>query len=410
MKNKKTIAFFGTMNAMPMMYALELRKKGYDVTYIVDRPKDELLSRPEYHYPEINYPYPEWIVEIPTFPPVLYGIFPRFFSVLLKSLLKLKLGKKIDYFILNGFFISFSQYMTNSVTLGLSHGSDLTEWAKRDNEVLFNSFINKSIFKFIPKYLSSKIIKLIVKNQYEGFSSCDAIINFAKGVNVEGDKLISEFESMGIKYIPRYDISFAPLVGQSREFKQNLDKLVIFSGVRFSYKTFTSSSEGRNKGNDLIIQGIAEYIKRNKNVEIHFVEKGLDVELAKKLCTELDLDSYIVWHKEMELTKLLELYQKSDICFDQVGDHWISAIGGYSLWLGKPLIANCNTLTEREIWPEHNPVLNASTKSQIFERLVQLENIECRRKISIESKIFAEKYLSPEKTINEIDEFIKTRS
>ena len=35
----------------------------------------------------------------------------------------------------------------------------------------------------------------------------------------------------------------------------------------------------------------------------------------------------------MSFIKLLKLYQNSDICFDQVGAHWIAAIGAYALYL-----------------------------------------------------------------------------
>ena len=50
------IVFLGTMNAMPMMYAWELKKLGYRVLYFVDRPQSDTLSRPENHFPEISYP------------------------------------------------------------------------------------------------------------------------------------------------------------------------------------------------------------------------------------------------------------------------------------------------------------------------------------------------------------------
>ena len=39
----KCIVFMGGMNAMPMMYALELRHAGYDVLYLVDVPRHDTL-------------------------------------------------------------------------------------------------------------------------------------------------------------------------------------------------------------------------------------------------------------------------------------------------------------------------------------------------------------------------------
>ena len=52
------IFFIGTTNAMPMAYAIELKKFNYDVKYIVDVASDNMLSRPEFHYDSIKYPYP----------------------------------------------------------------------------------------------------------------------------------------------------------------------------------------------------------------------------------------------------------------------------------------------------------------------------------------------------------------
>ncbi|RPD95630.1 hypothetical protein EGN69_07735 [Pseudomonas monteilii] len=100
-----------------------------------------------------------------------------------------------------------------------------------------------------------------------------------------------------------------------------------------------------------MLRGLALYYELNKNIEIHLVEKGEDFVAAKSLCHELGLSEVVVWHKEMTFKQLLSLYDKADICFDQVGAHWIGAIGGYALWLGKPLIANDEMLIAEGVWP-----------------------------------------------------------
>jgi len=67
-------------------------------------------------------------------------------------------------------------------------------------------------------------------------------------------------------------------------------------------------------------------------IKVHFVEKGEDLHYAKEreLCKKLGLENVVIWHKEMPFKDLLALYRDSDICFDQLGDHWIAGIGGYA--------------------------------------------------------------------------------
>mgnify|MGYP001365585535 CR=1 FL=1 len=86
-KSDGPIVFIGSTNAMPMMYAIELKKLGYDVIYFVDRPSTDLLNRPENHFPSISYPYPEWIVEV-NIPSQM--MIPFFRKSLLKYLKKKK--------------------------------------------------------------------------------------------------------------------------------------------------------------------------------------------------------------------------------------------------------------------------------------------------------------------------------
>ena len=102
---------------------------------------------------------------------------------------------------------------------------------------------------------------------------------------------------------------------------------------------------------------------------------------------------------------LLKLYNRSDICFDQVGKHWVGAIGGYALWLGKPLIANIERPIKSGVWPTNNPILNATNDVDILNSLIKLNNNEFRQQKSMESKEFAENYFSSYKLINDIFKF-----
>ena len=398
----EVIVFMGTMNAMPMMYALELKKLGYEVIYFVDVKKSDILSRPENHFPDINYPYPSWIVELILPSQTLLPLFPRLFAAWYKWRIGQLTKNKVGCFILNGLFTALTPYLSGYPSkVALSHGSDLDIWAKtEDTQELINGIKNRSIFKYLPEKITKSAIKYIVKNQYIGYQQSNAVLYFPIGFNAAADKIIRKLTDFGVRYVPRYDISFEPMRGQSRDFKQTSGNMQIFSGVRFLYRTFPDGDKGSSKGNDVIIEGIAKYFSMNPNIQVHFVEKGEDVQFAKDLCRQHGLEQVVVWHKEMPFKDLLTLYRESDICFDQLGTHWIGAIGGYALWLGKPLIANVESAVRSGIWPANNPVCSAHTSEEVYEWLVRLENTEFRRSVSENSKGFVETYMCVGRALN----------
>jgi len=398
----KLIVFMGSMNAMPMMYALELKKLGYDVIYFVDVSKENALSRPENHFPDIDYPYPPWVIELVLPSQIILSFFPRLFALMYQRRIRKVTKKEIGCFVLNGFFISLAPYLNKSSSkVSLSHGSDLDVWANTEClSVLVQSFKKRSIFKYLPSIMSKLLINKVVKRQYFGYSHTHTVVYFPKCFDAEGDKVIQKLMDQGVRYVPRYDISFEPLKGQSREFKNSTGTLQVFSGVRFLFRTFPDGNDGYNKGNDILIEGIAKYIAINPNIRVHFVEKGEDVQYAKELCQKLGIEDVVVWHKEMPFKDLLALYQNSDICFDQVGSHWIGAIGGYALWLGKPLIANPEPAVLSGVWPDSNPVCSAKTSNEVCDCFIRLEDVEFRKEVSNSSKVFVEKYMGPKMALS----------
>lgn len=396
-KNLGPVVFLGGINAMPMMYALELKKQGIDVLYFVDRPISDTLSRPENHFQDIHYPYPDWIVELTLPTQIFLPLFPRIFAQWISRKISIRTKKQPQAFVVNGFFCSISPYLKSKAPkIFLPGGSELDSWADVDNaDVLGQTFAKRSIFKFLPAPVARKLIKHIVQRQFVGATGCAKILYFPRGFNEAGDRVLEKIEASGADVLSRYDISFEPLKYEPRGEVRKSGKLIIFSGVRFLFETFPDGNKGYGKGNDVIIRGLAEYYKLNKNIEIHFVEKGEDVVAAKQMCIDLGIDDAVVWHPEMKFVDLLKLYENADVCFDQVGQHWIGAIGFYALWLGKPLIANDRRAIEAEVWSGDSPILSAQNPQEIKNQLLKLEEREFRHEISTRSMNFADAHLGP---------------
>lgn len=397
----KSIVFMGSMNAFPMTYALQLKKYGYEVFYIVDVPKSDMLSRPENHYPFIEYPYPDWIIEWTLPLQIILLLSPKIFAKLLSGMLKKHVNKTIGCYVLNGFFISLSPYLPEVTRVALSHGSDLDVWANVDSvDELRKGIFQTKYTKIIPIFIQDLLLKNFIAKQKKGFQNSNFLNYMPPGYNKVGDKIVSNLQNDGVCYIPRKHASFASIAGQNRDYRENTSTLQIFSGVRFLYQSFPRGNTGYNKGNDKIIEGLARYYHDNQNISIHFVEKGTDLLAAKQLCKKLGLEAAITWHKEMPFQDLIALYQQSDICFDQVGDHCIGAIGIYALWFGKPLIADDTVYVDSGCWPHDNPVCKAKNPDDIFGWLCRLSDNEKRKKVSVASRIFADQHLDIEKFPN----------
>lgn len=406
-KETGPVVFIGGMNALPMMYAIELKKLGYDVLYFVDAPISDTLSRPENHFSDITYPYPDWIVEFPLVTQMVLPFLRKYYSKKIEERISSLRKTPTQVYVLNGFFISLAPYLSGRAKkIALSHGSDFHSWADIEGvNNLANSFKARSVFKYMPAFLAKKLIGAAVRNQYDGFKYSDRVVCFPKGFNKFGDRVQDRLRKDGVEILERYDISFEPLKNEKRDFKSQGKNIVIFSGVRFMYKTFSEGDLGCSKGNDHIVHGLGAFFKERKDIEIHFVEKGPDVEAAKKLCSENGLEDVVVWHSEMKFKELLELYRLADICFDQVGDHWIGAIGGYALWLGKPLIANDALPVKVGFWPEENPVFRASSAEEVCAQLKALADEDVRECASEMSKSFAERYMAPNYLLNNVFDF-----
>ena len=56
----------------------------------------------------------------------------------------------------------------------------------------------------------------------------------------------------------------------------------------------------------------------------------------------------------------------SDVCFDQVGSHWIGAVGVYALLLDKPLIANYSDENFFVSDDGFKPILKSETTEGVY--------------------------------------------
>lgn len=397
----RTAAFVGSMNAMPMTYALQLRKRGWDVTYFVDAPPGDHLSRPEHKFPGIiRYPYPAWIIERPVLSPLIAALGPAFlFRDILATL------RRVDVVVLSGFYLCLRRYLSPSQTvLFLSHGSDLHVWCDSTNvgrlACLFAARIGA-----VPARL---VVTRAVRRMIESLKKVTAVITFPPGLSEPGETILArELAGTNVARIARYDISFADLPRpDGLEQPGPSDSLRIVCGTRHTFRRHPGLSDEENKGTDVIIRGLARYARLGRRtLEVHFFRKGLDLAEARALCESLGIAGNVSWHEEMPFHEFLKLHQRCDIAFDQLGSHWMGS-GMYAMYLGMPVVTNSRKDVLEPYWGEPSPLCHAQNEEDVVDWLVKLEDPVLRRELGAQSHRFAVAHFDDKLTTEAILSFV----
>lgn len=194
---------------------------------------------------------------------------------------------------------------------------------------------------------------------------------------------------LGIKktiYMPLIsDFSFFnPIKVTNDKFK---DKFIIFHPANHIWGV---------KGNDILIKGFSQFVRHNPNAVLLCIESGIDLDKSKKLIKSLGIEEKVIFSKRMNGEELLYHYNIADVVVDQFIFDGLGGIGVETLCCKKPLIVKCNKNAYKNLLPESPPILDASTPSEITERLLELENDEVRHEIGENGRTWIEKYFSPE--------------
>jgi len=392
----KKIAFVGTVNAMPMMYAKKFKAAGYDTIYVVDVSADNKLSRPEAHFPDVQYPYEKWVKELLIKRPSLKSVLPRIFFRKIINQVSCR-----DVYFLCDWYISIAPFLSQKATvIILPHGADLDTWC---NESKADQIARSGKFSFFFP-LKKIIAKIIINNMRKGLSRADAITYFPEKFNEDGDLVLREFD--GKKIFRRYDVDLS-LVNLSNHEKEG-DLLTICSAVRFDYIDKNDSGNKYLKGNDVIIRGISKYYREHsKKIRVLFFNKGRDLMEAKRLCVDEGIADVVEWKDTVPLRELIDIYNRSDICFDQVGRHWMGAVGVYALLANKPLIANYRPEILDGQLKGINPILQASTVDQVFNNLLRLSDPVERLCVGSKGREFASNNFDADNLFHEYVNYIE---
>jgi len=390
------IVFLGNMNNIVFAVAKRLHEKNYDVTFLIDAPKNFLLDRPESYEPELSGNYPAWIKEVIVKEGMraIKFIYPNIF---LKHIIQIL--DEYDVVFLNGFWISLGKYLKKDKwVINVFAGFDLEFADERNIDHYVKSFYNSSWRKIFPRFAVRSFYKKSIKAQAAGIRRADVVNYYPKGINIVGDELLESikkgqsFKRLQLRGLICSQFPYAPP-------DPSKNKFVILSITRF----FFLNKRNDNKRNDLMIKGIGEFIRQNKitkNLEIIFFEKGADLQAAKDMCEQEGISPFVRWTKQVSVDELTEYFKHCDVAFDQLGDQWIGA-GLFSMLTGRPLIANARPEVFDQLTGEATPVCQATTVEEISSWLTRLyQNRNLIKTIGIKSREYVLNHYDLEKTVN----------
>ena len=123
------------------------------------------------------------------------------------------------------------------------------------------------------------------------------------------------------------------------------------------------------KGNDILIEGMARAVQEGINLAAVFVEWGKTVPESKALLAELGLEKRVMWVKPMNSANMARYIDACDLLADQF---FLGAFGSTmprALALGKPAMIYLDEDIHRWCFPEMPPIINTRTSEQVFEGL-----------------------------------------
>jgi glycosyltransferase involved in cell wall biosynthesis len=393
------IVFLGNMNNLPYYIAKGLKKKGFDICFIVDAQKDFQLDRPESWDNEMVTNYPNWIIEQPLSPRMRTFKF-AFPALLFKK--RIEYLNSFDVIVLNGHWISLGGFLKKEKkVVNIFAGYDLDVLADFNQVNTFHKSLKNSgsiINKVIPFFFADIVYKRLINFQRKGIQRAGMVNYYTTGINPDADRLLNEIKA-GQHYerleLRGFDCDKFP-------YKEPKEKkpFVILNITRFFYLNNRNS----NKRNDIMIKGIGDFLKSNKinkgEVEIIFFNKGEDLIAAKELCDKHGLSPFIQWKPQVSVEELKVYFDYCDVAFDQLGKQWVGA-GLFSMLTGRPVIANGRPEIFENIVNEKSPVCQATTETEVEGWLTKLyNNRHLVKEIGITSRSYVLRLYNLENTVD----------
>ena len=384
------VGFLGNTNNYPFRLAQALRALGHEVVFFVDRPRNEPRHRPEHHYTDVPYPYPDWIREIEPLNLRQILLLPWTLRSVLRTL------NACDGIVLNGLGLSLGTLIRPPL-IGLLTGSDLDVYA--NPRLVETLAAGPHPFDWLPgnRRLMRMLFSRLVRLQRAGIAKCCLVDYTIAGLLPQGDALLDE---IGIDRKRRTSFMITDLEHLPSPRPCNDGVFRIFCGTRLQWKR---PSVGSNvspldlKGTDAMLEGLRMFIARSgRPVQIRLISFGTDVEAAEQYVEKLGLAPFVYWHPPLTQVEFLDEMAQADVVVENFGrDCCIGMAARDAIAMGIPVIASGKSDVFERMLGEPLPIYEALLPEEICARLEEVvSNHESVARKAIEARAFAERWFS----------------
>lgn len=292
------------------------------------------------------------------------------------------------------------------------HGSDMYRfpflYKKRKNQDGVWWLTCQKLFSFLQRTNIEKIPVILFPDEY------DIQFPYKNKLNISG---ISYNFSAPMLYHHQYQKQ-----GQLEHLK-NLDFYDFFKKIRDQHAFIVFSHSRQNgkieeeanfledKGNFVLIEGFANFIKSNDiNAVLILFEYGSDVGASKRLVTELEIDEYVIWCPKMKRKDIMFGLKQADVGCGQFVHSWLTCgVVNETLATGTPLLHYRQDELYLNDYDELYPILNANSPEAVSQQLQKAyENKELMKTYGDKGIEWLEKN-SVNKAISVIRETIENR-
>ncbi len=385
------IGFLGNTNNYPFRLARALRALGHEVVVFVDRPRTEPRHRPEFHYADVPYPYPSWIVEIPPLLPIKMILPSQHRKRLLDVL------RSCDGVVLNGAGLSLASRLT-CPAIGLLTGADLDLYANRQRIDALARIAGP--LRHVPgmRALKRALYARFVEHQRNGISACRLVEYAIPGLLPHADAILDD---LGVRAPRRVCFMLTDIESLPKPEISSGQPLRVFSATRMQWRPPIAGlnlSPLDNKGTDTMLEGLRLFVSRNpsRSVRIDLISVGIDAAEAARQVDRLGLTNHVVWHAELSQSDFIAELAKADVVLENFNPHsGIGMAARDALAMGKPVIAWGNSEAFERVLGEPLPLFEALTADQICQQLSTIsDDPETVARKSAAARSFAAKWFS----------------
>lgn len=391
------IGFLGNTNNYPFRLAWAFRELGHEVVFFVDRPACEPRHRPEAHYNDISYPYPDWIKEIEPLNPKQIVLYPRALQPILRSL------EVCDGVILNGLALSLGPSIHRPL-IGLLTGSDLDVFANPNSvDALATApygsdwFARNGFMRRVMTFCKRMLFVRFGQLQRAGIAKCRLVEYAVPGLLPTGDALLDE---IGIDSNRRACFMMTDIEHLPQPSSRNDGVLRVFCAARLQWKTpavGATVSPLDLKGTDEMLEGLRKFVLHfGRPVQICLIRFGADLNAAELLVKELGLEPYVAWLPQLTQAEFSVEMAQADIVLENFGrESCIGMAGRDAIAMGKPLVTWGKSEVFERALGEPLPIYEARTADEICARLIEIvaSPVQTARH-SQGSRTFAERWFS----------------